>query len=169
MRQLQPLLGKNLAGYSTIICLSGVRVPLIALKVLRLFGATILVNQNGVYYPSWYPENYEKKNLYLKKLNRIANHTFFQSAFAQKSYLDWLGELPPQSSILYNPVDIDFYKPVIAKQNTIRMNRVLIFADIQPRLEGLWNHLLDFVRYMDMNQPNVLRKSELSLLRPRTP
>jgi glycosyltransferase involved in cell wall biosynthesis len=144
--QLGPLLAPAWSPYSAVFCFSAVQTPLALLRLLKSRGARIVVNQNGVYYPSWYPRGWERKNRYLAELNALADFSFFQSEFALESYRKFVGEPPaaPKRAILHNGVDLKRFQPraTPAAQPT----RVLVFADVSELTRPLWKHVLALQR-----------------------
>ena len=86
--------------------------PLRMAKWARINGARLVINQNGVAYPGWYGEGWEKANRPMAKLLRMADHVIYQSEFCKKSADCFLGQCEQKStSILYNPVDTAFFSP----------------------------------------------------------
>ncbi len=143
-RQLARVCAKKGEPYSTLICLSAVRVPIFVLRVLKFFGARIVVNQNGVYYPSWFGPKYKRANRYLRKLNDSADHVFFQSEFSRESYERWVAPVLPTHSILYNAVDLATYHSE-SRATDPKQARILIFTDVRPLTRGLWKSVLEFL------------------------
>lgn len=131
--------------YSTLICLSAVRVPLFVLWLLRRRGVKIHVNQNGVYYPLWYPAGFRRKNAYLLALSRSADHVFFQSEFARRAFLKWVGPLPASQSLLYNAVDRAKFSPNEARRTDPSRLRILVFQDFREINRELWEFQLSLV------------------------
>lgn len=138
--QLQRACAGRWETYSTLICLSAVRVPLPALRLFKSLGARVTVNQNGVYYPSWYPAGWEQKNAYLRGLNQLADHTFFQSEFSVDSYRRWVGEPPGNRSILYNAVDREFFHEDREGPKRMVRPRVLVFLDFREINRAAWSY-----------------------------
>lgn len=132
--------------WSTLVCLSSVRVPLGVVRFLRARGARIVVNQNGVYYPLWCPQGFERRNRFLGSLNRLAHHSFFQSEFSEVSYRDWVGPLPPSRSVLYNAVDRAVFRPDASRRPDPSRLRVLVFLDFRAIYAPLWEHLLPLLK-----------------------
>lgn len=139
--QARPLLADRWAPYSTVLCFSAVHTPILLLRILKKLGARIIVNQNGVYYPSWFPRGWKRKNRYLSELNALADHSFFQSEFALASYREWVGAPPARRSVLHNGVDLGRFQPR-ASVDASTPPRVLVFADVSPLTRLLWEHVL---------------------------
>jgi glycosyltransferase involved in cell wall biosynthesis len=138
--------------YSTLICLSAVRVPLFLLRILRFLGARIVVNQNGVYYPFWFKGNHEERNAFLAGLNAAASHSFFQSEFSVESWKRWVGPLPGSFSILPNGVDRDFFRPDHERATNASRLRCLVFLDFKESNRLLWQYFSGLVRKLDGEQ-----------------
>src|SRR5437016_4972524 len=60
--QLSEIVSSPRHPFSTVLCLSSIRVPVFLLWMLRARGAKILVNQNGVYYPRWFSGGWKSRN-----------------------------------------------------------------------------------------------------------
>lgn len=149
--QIEPLCAKRFDTYSAVFCFSGVYTPIVFLKILKFFGAKIIVNQNGVYYPAWFKKDWKKKNRYLKNLNDLSDHSFFQSEFAVKSYEKWVGRLPREYSVLHNGVDLKKFKPSEQKQNP---TKVLFFTDISEFTYPFWKYVLEFRDWLSEQDEN---------------
>lgn len=133
-------------GYSTLICLSAVRVPLGFLRLLRLLGARIVVNQNGVYYPWWYKGDCAERNAFMAKLNAVATHSFFQSQFSVESWKRWVGELPASHSVLFNGVDRERFHLDESRVTSASRLRCLVFLDFKESNRELWSYFAGLVR-----------------------
>ena len=107
-------LGETFFNFKCIYIISGsLRVPIYILKVYKLLDVKIIINQNGVFYPSWYKKrDLNFKNQELLKYNKLANLTLFQSNFAKKSYAKFVGTLPVNYRITYNAVDLNNFFPI---------------------------------------------------------
>ena len=70
----------------------------------------VVLNQNGVAFPSWAGKNYERINSRLREIYALSDHIIFQSNFCKISAETWLGACNVKSSILYNPVDINLFE-----------------------------------------------------------
>jgi len=87
--------------------------PVRLAKMARNAGAKIVVNQNGVAYPGWYGEGYEKANRSMAWLHSAADYVFYQSEFCRVSAEKFLGprKLDQRSEVLYNPVNTEQFAP----------------------------------------------------------
>lgn len=84
-------------------------IPLI--KAAKKAGARVILNQNGVAYPAWHGEGWERANEPLKRLMQAADYVIYQSAFCKKSADRYLGSCPAGWEILHNPVDTSVFVP----------------------------------------------------------
>lgn len=84
-------------------------VPLI--KSAKKAGATVVVNQNGVAYPAWHGDGWERANEPLKFLVEAADYVVYQSEFCKKSADRFIGPCGGGWEILYNPVDTGCFVP----------------------------------------------------------
>lgn len=146
--------------YSTLICLSAVRVPLLFLRTLRFLGARIVVNQNGVYYPLWFKGDHEERNAFLAGLNAVASHSFFQSQFSVDSWERWVGPLPGSYSILPNGVDRSFFRPDDQRSTNASKLRCLIFLDFKDSNRALWQYFSALVRKLGDEQWILMGRAE---------
>jgi glycosyltransferase involved in cell wall biosynthesis len=152
--------------YGTVVCLSAARVPLIAVRLLRRLGARIVVNQNGVYYPLWCPDGFRGKNRFLRGLNRVAHHSFFQSRFSEFSFERWVGPLPVSRSVLFNAVDRSRFFPAERNPSNGEL-RALVFLDFRDFNAELWDYLTPLLAAPPEGYRWVLmgQKSDSALLR----
>jgi len=148
--QIQPIAADRNAPYSAVFCFSSVSVPLFLLRVLKLFGVRVLVNQNGVYYPAWYPKGYQRKNRYLRRLNALADHSFFQSRFALESYREWVGAPPVNHSILHNGVDLVKFYPDESRARDSARVRLLVFTDVSEFTRPVWRYVLGLMKSQEV-------------------
>jgi glycosyltransferase involved in cell wall biosynthesis len=140
--QLGALLAGRFDPFGILIALSAAAAPLALVRYLKARGVRLLVNQNGVYYPSWAGETYAAKNAYLKQLNDLADHTFFQSHFAQESYEKWVGQSPKNSSILHNPVETTLFHPVERASDSFT---ILHFCDFREAYRPYWDYFFGWL------------------------
>ncbi len=76
----------------------------------------IVLNQNGVYFPGWYPAGWSVKNKHNQAIYQSADYVFWQSAFARRSARQFLSPLDPPGEILYNAVDLNVFFPASRHQ-----------------------------------------------------
>jgi len=81
------------------------------IRLARDRNAPIVVNQNGVAYPGWHGEGWERANEPLAELLHAADHVIYQSAFCKLSADLFLGEPGAAWEILHNPVDTERFAP----------------------------------------------------------
>jgi glycosyltransferase involved in cell wall biosynthesis len=74
-------------------------------------GLKIVLNQNGVAYPAWHGDGWEEANRKPRAVHELADFVIYQSDFCKRSALKFLGETNAPSMVLYNPVDLDLYRP----------------------------------------------------------
>ena len=74
-------------------------------------GAIVVLNQNGVAYPAWAGQESESINRFLSIPLKQADFVLYQSKFSKDASqkLVWKRDAP--STILYNCVDVGFFKP----------------------------------------------------------
>ncbi len=121
-------LGEKLFNFKCIYIISGsLRIPLYLLKVYKFLKVKIMINQNGVFYPSWYKgQDIVSRNKELHDYNAISNLTLFQSDFAKRSYLKFVGKIPKNYNVLYNAVDTNSFYPI--KKITSKTDKVTILV-----------------------------------------
>ncbi len=97
-----------------ILYLGSSSLPLdwkVQIELAREKGACIIWNQDGVAYPAWAGSNTEKINAYLRMGLHASDYVFYQSEFCKRSADEFLGEFKGRSEILYNPVDVNLFRP----------------------------------------------------------
>ncbi len=83
-------------------------------------GVKLVWNQNGVAYPAWAGQGYEKINRPMKKLIHMADHVVYQSRFCLHSADRYLGQVNCPNSVIYNYVDTDMFTPAPAPEKIDR-------------------------------------------------
>jgi glycosyltransferase involved in cell wall biosynthesis len=73
--------------------------------------ARIVLNQNGVGYPAWAGDDWQRVNHPMKLVMQKADYVFYQSEFCKASADRFLGKGPGTWEILYNPVDTGYFRP----------------------------------------------------------
>jgi glycosyltransferase involved in cell wall biosynthesis len=74
-------------------------------------GVPVALNQNGVFYPAWYPQGWEQENARMARLHAAASHVFYQSEFCRRCALRFLGARGGPAEVLYNAVDTERFTP----------------------------------------------------------
>ena len=82
-----------------------------SIKYLKKKNYPIILNQNGVFYPAWFGENYKQKNQLNQYLYHKADYVFWQSRFSKNASEKYLGERLGSGEILYNAIDTEIFKP----------------------------------------------------------
>lgn len=80
-------------------------------RYARKRGAKFVWNQNGVGFPAWAKWNTLDVNRGMARLRRRADHVVYQSRFCEESANRWLGPAHAPSTVLYNPVDTEVFRP----------------------------------------------------------
>jgi glycosyltransferase involved in cell wall biosynthesis len=74
-------------------------------------GARFVLNQNGVAYPAWHGEGWQRVNAPMRELLAIADHVFYQSAFCKQTADRFVGAAAAPWEILHNAVDEHVFTP----------------------------------------------------------
>jgi len=82
-----------------------------SLNLLKRKKIPIIVNQNGVYYKSWFKGNYLARNKIMAYGYHVADYVFWQSKFCKKTSDKFLGKRRGDGEILYNSVDTSLFTP----------------------------------------------------------
>ena len=77
----------------------------------RRKGAKIVLNQNGLAYPGWYGDGWEKINEPILKVWQASHYVFYQSQFCRDSVRHFFGEPANPGEVLQNPVDTSVFSP----------------------------------------------------------
>jgi glycosyltransferase involved in cell wall biosynthesis len=109
---LKSLFPEHWIGFSLVYMLSNaLYLPASAIARLRAAGVPIVLNQNGVFYPGWYPEGWERENARMAAVRARADYVFYQSEFCRRCAEKFLGPRTGRSEILYNAVDTGHFTP----------------------------------------------------------
>ena len=66
----------------------------------------IVMNQNGWYYPAWYPGDWKLANKQLLQAHQRSNRVIFQSHFCVEAMSALTGVMPHQPVVLHNAVNV---------------------------------------------------------------
>ena len=103
---------ENSPLHNGIIYVCSGHIPLWYCRREQQRGVKLLVNQNGVYYPGWYGNDYTAANeLHLSGYYRAADYIIYQSTFCEEAARRFIGEPPCAHEVLYNPVDTALFIP----------------------------------------------------------
>jgi glycosyltransferase involved in cell wall biosynthesis len=81
------------------------------IAAIRAHRVPIVLNQNGVFYPAWYPTGWEQENARMAAAYHGANHVFWQSEFCRRCADRFLGVRAGSGEVLFNAVDVGRFKP----------------------------------------------------------
>lgn len=99
-------------GFSLVYLLSNaLYLPDVVISVLKRRGVPVVLNQNGVFYPAWYPEGWERENARMATAYHQASHVFWQSDFCRRCADRFLGERRDPGEVLFNATDTDRFVP----------------------------------------------------------
>lgn len=99
-------------GFSLVYVLSNaIYLPRPVLEALVRARVPIVLNQNGVYYPAWYPRDWRRENARMAQAHELANLVFYQSEFCRRCAEKFLGARSGAAEILYNAVDTNAFVP----------------------------------------------------------
>ncbi len=112
---LREVFGETRDGFSVLYLVSSILhlIPfpdeLVAWAKARRI--PVVLNQNGVAYPSWCGNSYPWFNAPMLQLIHQADYVIYQSAFCQRSAERYLGKSAVPHEILWNPVDLKHFSP----------------------------------------------------------
>ena len=99
-------------GFSLVYLLSNaLYLPDGVIGSLRHRGVPIVLNQNGVFYPAWYPDGWQRDNARMATAYHQASYVFWQSDFCRRCADRFLGERKGPGEVLFNATDIDRFVP----------------------------------------------------------
>lgn len=100
------------AGFSLVYLLSNaLYLPDMVIAAIRARGIPIVLNQNGVFYPAWYPAGWEVENARMAAAYHKASHVFWQSEFCRRCADRFLGERRGPGEVLFNATDVSRFSP----------------------------------------------------------
>lgn len=97
---------------NVIYVTSGLPMPVGFLRWAKSRGAKVILNQDGVYTPSWYGSDYERANERLRQIHDVSDYVIYQSRFCRDTARRYL-KVPTaqESEVLYNAVDLKAFSP----------------------------------------------------------
>jgi glycosyltransferase involved in cell wall biosynthesis len=112
VRLLQSRFPEHLIGYSLLYMLSNaIYLPAAVIERVRAAGVPLVLNQNGVFYPGWYQDGWQRENARMATVHAAADHVFYQSEFCRSCAEKFLGGRSGPSEILFNGVDTNHFAP----------------------------------------------------------
>ena len=113
--QLAARFGERRLGFSLLYMLSNaIYLPGRVIGAVRGAGIPVVLNQNGVFYPAWYPQGWERENARMAVLHAGASHVLYQSDFCRRFAEHFLGRRAGPAEILYNAVDSERFVPRVS-------------------------------------------------------
>lgn len=110
-------------GFNILYLTSGaLYLPSWLICMLKSRGVKVVLNQNGVFYPAWYPKDWQVENSRMARAMKLADYVFYQSEFCKRSADLFLGVSAKSFEILYNGVDTKVFlpPPLRAKRDNFR-------------------------------------------------
>ncbi len=112
VRLLQSRFPEYRIGYSLLYMLSNaIYLPATVIDRVRAAGVPLVLNQNGVFYPGWYPDGWQRENARMAAVHAAADHVLYQSEFCRSCAEKFLGRRNGPSEILFNGVDTGHFVP----------------------------------------------------------
>lgn len=143
-------------GYSLLYLLSNaLYLPDPVMAAIRARDIPIVLNQNGVFYPAWHPQGWEKENARIAGAYHRASHVFWQSDFCRRCANHFLGERDGPGEILPNAVDTKRFKPLIGEKRD-RPFTMLLTGMIGPSTAYRLSSSLDGLAVARANGLDVL-------------
>jgi glycosyltransferase involved in cell wall biosynthesis len=131
VEQLQRQFPEHRTQFSLVYLLSNaLYLPNHVLASVQRAHVPIVVNQNGVFYPAWYPEGWERENARIGAALSRANYVLFQSEFCRRCAERFTDARPSVWEILPNAVDTAVFTPREASQPAGRPFRFLLTGKI---------------------------------------
>jgi glycosyltransferase involved in cell wall biosynthesis len=110
--QLATRFGDHRFGFSLLYMLSNaIYLPRPVVDAVRRAGIPVILNQNGVFYPAWYPQGWERENARMAKVHAAASHVLYQSDFCRRCAERFLGAREGSGEVLTNAVDTARFVP----------------------------------------------------------
>lgn len=116
VKRLQAFFPEYQWSYNIVYALSNAPyLSSAALHLLRSRRVPIILNQNGVFYPGWYPSGWERMNAAMANAYHLADHVFWQSDFCRRAADRFLGPRTGSGEILFNAIDTNHFAPRLAQ------------------------------------------------------
>ncbi len=132
IKKLQQYFPENKKEFNLVYALSNSpNLTVQSINILKERKIPLILNQNGIFYPSWYKRNWKNQNLLISKVYHSADYVFWQSNFCKKAADRFLGERLGKGEVLYNAIDTEKFFPV--KKNSDNIFKFLITGNINKQ------------------------------------
>ena len=132
IEKLQKYFPENKRKFNLVYALSNSpKLTYRSINILKKRKIPLILNQNGVFYPSWYGGNWKSQNLLMSKVYHCADYVFWQSNFCKKAADRFLGERIGGGEVLYNSIDTKKFYPL--KKSYDHIFRFLITGNIRKK------------------------------------
>jgi glycosyltransferase involved in cell wall biosynthesis len=121
------------------------------INVAKKHNIKIVLNQNGVAYPSWAGKKFDLINNKLRFFFNNADFIIYQSKFCSISANKWLNKSNKKSSIVYNPIDCDKFKNSYKRVYNKKSICKLLVSGSHLDFERLYYPLMTLNRLNDLN------------------
>lgn len=91
----------------------------------RQRGLKVVLNQNGVAYHAWHGPNWEIPNQIQRETYLQADFIIYQSEFCRLGAEKFLGQPTAPGRVVYNPVDLNLYRPRVQTETRKSPNLLL--------------------------------------------
>ena len=179
IKKLQKFFPENKRAFNLVYAISNSpKLTNYSIHLLKKRKIPLILNQNGVFYPSWYEGNWKSQNLLMSKVYHCADYVFWQSNFCKKAADKFLGERIGDGEVLYNAIDTKKFYPIkkssdhifrllttgnINKKNNYRVYSVIeAFKDILKENKNIHLYIAGFIEDFDffdseLNKLNIRR------------
>lgn len=154
IKKLQSFFPENKREFNIIYALSNSpKLNSLSINIIKKKNIPLILNQNGIFYPSWYKGNWENQNLMISKVYHSADYVFWQSNFCKKASEIFLGERFGKGEILYNAIDTKRFFPI--KKNKSKIFKILTTGNIRKQNNYRIKSLLEGVKEIVKSYENV--------------
>ncbi|MDC3176083.1 glycosyltransferase family 4 protein [Prochlorococcus sp. AH-716-D13] len=154
IKKLQSFFPENKREFNIIYALSNApKLTSWSINIIKKRNIPLILNQNGIFYPSWYKGNWENQNLRISKVYHCADYVFWQSKFCKKASDIFLGQRVGKGEILYNAIDTKRFFPI--KKNTSKTFKLLTTGNIRKQNNYRIHSLLEAVKEIAKSNKNV--------------
>ena len=132
IKKLQKFFPENKRKFNLVYALSNSpKLTNRSINLLKKRKIPLILNQNGVFYPSWYEGNWKSQNLLMSDVYHCADYVFWQSNFCKKAADRFLGKRIGGGEVLYNAIDTKKFYPF--KKSSDHIFRLLTTGNIRKK------------------------------------